>query len=362
MRLAVDVDIPYIENFLEQLSAEFSWDVIKFSDSFLNNKVISECDAIFVRSTSKIDDSLIKDSRISFIGSATSGHDHIDNKYMNWTSSDKKCFVAKGCNAEAVVNYVLTIMSLLISKKEISVNDSVGIVGYGNIGSLLKQKLDMFNIKSYFYDPYINSTKKGCKDNIRDILNCDIVSLHASYSKIGHFPSHHLLNQGNLTDSKLKFLINSSRGEVVDEEYLQNQTTFKYISDVWSNEPYCSKKAINNAYLSTPHIAGYSVQAKKNASTSLIRSFCNFFNINIHIEDSSIKTNVSNFDIPEIDLIENKFPCTFFRDLFDIELCSNNFKHSYLEKGDLFPDIRKSFKHINDYSIYDIEDAARKFN
>ena len=114
MRLAVDVDIPYIENFLEQLSAKFSWDVIKFSDSFLNNKVISECDAIFVRSTSKIDDSLIKDSRISFIGSATSGHDHIDNKYMNWTSSDKKCFVAKGCNAEAVVNYVLTLMSLLI--------------------------------------------------------------------------------------------------------------------------------------------------------------------------------------------------------------------------------------------------------
>ena len=139
MRLAVDVDIPYIENFLEQLSADLSWDVIKFSDSFLNNKVISECDAIFVRSTSKIDDSLIKDSRISFIGSATSGHDHIDNKYMNWTLLDKKCFVAKGCNADAVANYVLTIMSLLISKKEISVMVTFVFLGKENMEFLLKK-------------------------------------------------------------------------------------------------------------------------------------------------------------------------------------------------------------------------------
>ena len=151
MRLAVDIDIPYIETFLEQLSTEFNWDVIKFSDSFLNNKVINECDAIFVRSTSKIDDSLIKDSRISFIGSATSGYDHIESKYMNWNSPDKKCFVARGCNADAVVNFVLTSIAVLISKKELSVNDTVGIVGYGSVGSLLKQRLDMFNIKSFFY-------------------------------------------------------------------------------------------------------------------------------------------------------------------------------------------------------------------
>lgn len=363
MRLAVDIDIPYIETFLEQLSTEFSWDVIKFSDSFLNNKVINECDAIFVRSTSKIDDNLMKGSKISFIGSATSGYDHIDSKYMDWNSIDNKCFVAKGCNADAVVNYVLTSMSLLISKQELSVSDTVGIIGYGNVGSLLKQRLDMFNIKCYFYDPYIDSDEKGCKDDIRDILNCDIVSLHTSYSKSGYFPSHNLLNQENLIDSNLKFLINSSRGEVVDEEYLLSQTMFKYISDVWSNEPDCSKKAINNAYMSTPHIAGYSVQAKKNASISLIKSFCEFFKINIHIDNSSFKTNLSNFDdFPEIDLVENKFPCSFFKDLFDIELCSNNFKHDYLEKGDRFSDIRKSFKHINDYSIYNLEDIARKFN
>tara|TARA_B000000475_G_C15772084_1_gene355686 strand:- start:22 stop:645 length:624 start_codon:yes stop_codon:yes gene_type:complete len=202
----------------------------------------------------------------------------------------------------------------------------------------------------------------GGKDNIKDILNCDIVSLHSSYSKTGLFPSHHLLNQENLLNANLKFLINSSRGEVVDEEFIQNQTMFKYISDVWCNEPYCSKKAINNAYLSTPHIAGYSVQAKKNASQDVIKSFCEFFNINIYLDHSSLEADISIVDIPQIDLAENKFPCKFFKDLFDIELCSNNFKHNYLKKDEHFSDIRKSFKYINDYSIFNLKDTARKFN
>ena len=361
MKIAVDRDIPYIEIFVEQLSNEYGWDVIKFSNSSLNNQLIKDCDAIFVRSTSKIDDNLLKDSKISFIGSATSGYDHIESKYMNWNSPDKKCFVAKGCNADAVVNFVLTSIAVLISKQELSVNDTVGIVGYGNIGSLLKQRLDMFNIKSFFYDPYMDIGLGG-KDNIKDILNCDIVSLHSSYSKTGLFPSHHLLNQENLLNANLKFLINSSRGEVVDEEFIQNQTMFKYISDVWCNEPYCSKKAINNAYLSTPHIAGYSVQAKKNASQDVIKSFCEFFNINIYLDHSSLEADISIVDIPQIDLAENKFPCKFFKDLFDIELCSNNFKHNYLKKDEHFSDIRKSFKYINDYSIFNLKDTARKFN
>ena len=361
MRLAVDAEIPYIEIFLEKISSEYSWDVIKFSDSSLTNKAIKECDAIFIRSTSKIDDNLIKDSQISFIGSATSGYDHIESKYMDWNSSEHKCFVASGCNADAVVNYVLTSIAVLISKQALSVNDTVGIVGYGNVGSLLKHRLDMFNIKSFFYDPYADLGLKG-KDNIKDILNCDVVSLHASYSKTGQFPSHHLLNQQNLMDAKLKFLINTSRGEVVDEEFIQNQTIFKYISDVWSNEPNCSKKAIKNAYLSTPHIAGYSVQAKKNASKDIMKGFCEFFNVNINLDYASIETNISNTFIPEIDLVENKFPCKFFKDLFDIELCSNNFKNNYLEKDGRFSDIRKSFKYINDYSIFNLEDLAGKFN
>ena len=265
MKLAVDKDIPYLDSFLEILANEYKWDIIKFSDSYIVKSFIKNCDAIFIRSTLNINDELIHKSKIRYIGSATSGYDHIDTDLINWDSSEKKCFIAKGCNSDAVVNYVLSAIAFLISNKQFSVSDSVGIIGYGRIGSLLKQKLDMFNIRSSYFDPYINTNDNDSENKLKRILNCDLVSLHCSHSKTGEFPSHNLINEKTMKHANLNFLINSSRGEVVDEEYILNQTIFKYIADVWFNEPVCSKQNINDAYLSTPHIAGYSIQAKKNA-------------------------------------------------------------------------------------------------
>ena len=110
------------------------------------NDMLKDCEAIFIRSTTYIDSDLIENTPIKYIGSATSGFDHIDNNYLNWNSIDRKCFIAKGCNSFAVVNYVLACLGFLIKLKNFSSADSVGIIGYGNIGSLLSKTLDILGL------------------------------------------------------------------------------------------------------------------------------------------------------------------------------------------------------------------------
>ena len=48
----------------------------------LDNSIIKNADVLLVRSVTKVDFSLLKDSKVRFIGSATSGIDHIDTKYL----------------------------------------------------------------------------------------------------------------------------------------------------------------------------------------------------------------------------------------------------------------------------------------
>ena len=353
MKLAIDKDIPYISTFTKELCKKYDWEIFFFKDSDLSNALLKDCDAIFIRSTTYIDSDLIENTSIKYIGSATSGFDHIDNIYLSWNSIDRKCFIAKGCNSFAVVNYVLTCLGYLIKLKKFSTKDRIGIIGYGNIGSLLSKTLNNLDIKNFCYDPY--KSEYHLKKNLKDILNCKVVSIHASYSKEGIYPSYKLINKSCIENCNLKYLINSSRGEIVDEDYVLSNQSINYIADVWTNEPNCSKINIKKALLATPHIAGYSNQAKIRATQELIKSFCNFFKI--HMSNNQIKNTEKLFyDFSNSHNFIDKFPYKFFHQLFDIEKCSKKFKDQLLRKNYRFSDIRKSFKYIDDFSLYNFED------
>ena len=353
MKLAIDKDIPYISTFTKDLCKKYDWEIFFFKDSDLSNDLLKDCEAIFIRSTTYIDSDLIENTPIKYIGSATSGFDHIDNNYLNWNSIDRKCFIAKGCNSFAVVNYVLACLGFLIKLKNFSSADSVGIIGYGNIGSLLSKTLDILSIKNFCYDPY--KSKYNHKKNLKDILNCKVVSVHASYSKEGIHPSYKLINKSSIQDCRLNYLINTSRGEIVDEDYVLNNQSIDYIGDVWTNEPNCSKRNIKKALLATPHIAGYSNQAKIKATQLLLESFCDFFDIDLNANQIR-NTDKLFYDFSNSHNFIDNFPYKFFQQLFDIEQCSKKFKDQLLRKDYKFSDIRKSFKYIDDFSIYNFED------
>ena len=93
--------------------------------------------------------SLLKNTRVKLVGSATAGLDHLDTNYLH--SEEIKWFYSPGCNSSSVVHYVLAAIAHLdkinIISKE---SNTIGIIGCGSIGSKLHLVLNKLNIKSMF--------------------------------------------------------------------------------------------------------------------------------------------------------------------------------------------------------------------
>ena len=137
----VDEQIPIVAT---ALSANF--EVRRFSGRFLTNRdlIDNDASALFVRSTTTVNNELLNGSNVSFVGSATSGIDHIDLDYLN-THSIQFSF-APGSNSQAVCDYVLSILHLL-NKVKSKTPLCVGIVGRGHVGSKVDEALQTMSVK-----------------------------------------------------------------------------------------------------------------------------------------------------------------------------------------------------------------------
>lgn len=77
------------------------------------------------------------------------------------------------------------------------------------------------------------------------------------------------------------FFINSSRGEVVDEEALKKAIPKlgPVIIDTWNHEPNIDLELMDKVAIATPHIAGYSYQGKQNGTAAAVRAVAHYFGI-----------------------------------------------------------------------------------
>ena len=71
----------------------------------INNSLIKNTDILLVRSVTKVNELLLKNSNLKFLGSATSGVDHIDIDYLK--SSKIYFSYSPGSNSQSVAEYVL---------------------------------------------------------------------------------------------------------------------------------------------------------------------------------------------------------------------------------------------------------------
>ena len=340
MKLLVDNKIPFFREYLKKIKNHDQFIIKYFDDDNLENDDCLNADALFIRSTTRVNSELLANSPIKFIGSATSGYDHFDNNILN--NSKYSTYVASGCNASAVVNWVLSCIGLLVFKKVISRNRMLGIIGYGNVGKLLSKILGNLNIKHKIYDPYLDL------GNINDIKDCEVVSIHASYSKIGKFPSHELINSDFLNGTSAKVIINSARGEIIDEDSILNSDIL-YLSDVFKGEPSPNTELISKCFIATPHIAGYSIQAKHNGTIMILKNFCETKNLDNDLMDLSKVMEIKNLQPLEDDYISNGYPVSFFKNLIDVEQISIDFKESFLKKDIPFNNIRNDYELRNDF-------------
>jgi erythronate-4-phosphate dehydrogenase len=275
MNIIVDENISYAPEAFSQFG-----NVSVIHGREINNNLLKNADALIVRSITKVDENLLKGTPVKFVGTATIGTDHIDLKYLD----SKGIFFsgAKGCNADAVTEYVFTaVIKLLNGNSSALKGKSIGIVGTGNIGSRIARIAGAIGMKVLKNDPPLQR-KSGAADFVplNEIYNCDIITLHVPLNKDGIDKTVHLFDRENLNilnDNVI--LINASRGPVVDNTALAeavDKKSIRAVLDVWENEPDINTAMLERVKLASPHIAGYSLEGKVNGTVIIYKALCKF--------------------------------------------------------------------------------------
>ncbi|HJT84720.1 MAG TPA: D-2-hydroxyacid dehydrogenase [Nitrososphaeraceae archaeon] len=263
--------------------------------SILNSDLISEVenyDVIIVRSRTKITSDVIsKAKNAKIIARVGVGLDNIDvesaTKYnIEVINSPESAINAVG---ELVIGLMLSMARNLMSadremkrgnwiKKELTGIELrgkyLGIVGVGNIGRNLARLARAFRMNIIGYDTFpiksdfIKEVGMITTDFNTLISSSDFISCHVPYS----LETKHMFNSSSFSKMKpTAFFINSSRGEVVDENSLYDALITKKIAgaalDVFENEPPTNKKLIELPNLiCTPHIGAQTYESQDLAS------------------------------------------------------------------------------------------------
>lgn len=295
MNILADKAMPYWEECFRPLGR-----VETFSAGALNEKdrsteldpqlaaYLPEVDCLLVRSTTKVDDALLaKMPNVRFIATATAGVDHFDIQALE--ARNISWYAAGGCNAQAVAQYVVcALLHLAQQDKFLIVNKSVGIVGHGNVGSRVAKVLRALGADVLIYDPpqqrALQAKSTISYAEFSDILQADIICVHAPLNSHKDFPSYHLFDEQVLAGlNSEQYIINAGRGEVIDNLALlaqfqadkkHNRNSVNVVLDVWENEPHINTALIPNLRLASAHIAGHTLDGKARGTVMLYEQLC----------------------------------------------------------------------------------------
>lgn len=163
---------------------------------------------------------------------------------------------------------------------------TLGIIGYGNIGSQVSVLAEAFGMKVLFYDVETKLPLGNASDarTLKDLLkSSDVITLHVPETA----QTKNLLNKNTLKHIKKgAILINYARGEVVDLEVLANAIKNKQVAgaavDVFPVEPEKNGEhfesplqGLSNVIL-TPHIGGSTEEAQQNIGEDVSNKLLNF--------------------------------------------------------------------------------------
>lgn len=356
MKIVADENVA----FAEEAFSKFG-DVRLMQGREIDQSVLKDADALIVRSITKIDKALLEGASVSFVGTATIGIDHVDLDYLNDRSIGFAD--AKGCNADAVAEYVFTALFAAAVKQKISVKDkTIGVVGVGNIGSRIVKLAEAYGMKVLMNDP--PRQKKELNTAfvpLEEILSADIITIHTPLTYEGDDKTFHLFNRSNLVHLKEGMIfINASRGEVVDNAALSNLLDEKkptVILDVWENEPNIDKGLIKKVLFATPHVAGYSLEGKINGTKMMVEAMNKFFNKNILWQPELPQCENSEIEILQASSSEAVLH-SIFNKIYNIEEDSKPLKIFFGDKesrGKYFDLLRKEYPLRREFTNYSIK-------
>ncbi len=264
----------------------------------LTAKDLNYIDILLIRSGTRVDPALLDGTPVQFIASATVGTDHVDKAYLK--SRDLPFYHAPGCNAESVVEYVLSALYAVAARKKTALEGkTVGIVGAGNIGGRLAERLPALGMRVLVNDPpqFDDQAAKSQPFPVVSLdtllAESDIVTTHTPLTKAGPHATYHLLDKAQLLHMKPDaWLVNAARGAIVSnaalKEVLLTGHLGAVILDVWEGEPEIDTELLKLVDVATPHIAGHSYEGKVNGTIQIYEAFTQHYGVDGGWDPASI--------------------------------------------------------------------------
>ena len=271
-------------------------------------ELIPDMDALIVRNNTLVNETILSASKqLKVIGRLGVGLNNINVELCK--KKNITIIPATGANTVSVAEYVISCM-LLLSRKVFNAtksvvagdwprtkfmhglelyNQTLGIIGLGSIGKAVATRAKSFDMNIISYDPLIKETNSEFSyiqmKSLEEIFTqSDIITLHIPLNA----DTKNLINKDKIQLMKKgSILINTSRGEVVDEnaviESLKSHHLGGAALDVFNQEPLTKENAnkfkdISNL-ICTPHISGLSKQANKRVSSMIANSVMKFFSL-----------------------------------------------------------------------------------
>jgi len=283
--------------------------------------IIKEYDGLVVRSATTVTADIIEAaSNLKVIGRAGVGVDNIDVQ-----AATKRGIVVMntpGGNSMAAAEHTIALMFAIsrnVSQAAVSMwekkwekkrftgaevfNKTLGVIGLGNIGSIVAERGLGLKMKVIAYDPYISTdlaAQKGIELVSLDDLfaRADIITVHVPKSK----ETANLINATVI--SKMKdgvMVINCARGGIVDEKALAEACRSGKIRaaavDVFTQEPPPPDNPLLGVenIVCTPHLGAATSEAQENVAIAIAHQIVAYLTegtiinaINVHSVDSQI--------------------------------------------------------------------------
>ncbi len=296
-RPRVVVADPIAEEGLELLRPHADVRVVAGKGESALREALGEAEALLVRSETRVTPALLAAApRLRVIGRAGAGVDTIDVP----AATERGIVVvnAPGGNAVAAGEHALALMFALarrVAAADASMKrgewsrskyvgleltgKTLGLVGFGRVGSEVGKRALGLEMRVLVYDPYVPSEhlrRSGFEPRELDELlaEADFVSLHVPLTEA----TRGLIGKERLASMRAgAFLVNCARGGLVDQDALIRALDGGHIAgagvDVWPQEPVGPDDPLarHPKVVATPHLGASTVEAQTNVAVQVVQ-------------------------------------------------------------------------------------------
>jgi D-3-phosphoglycerate dehydrogenase len=251
---------------------------------------IKDADALIVRSATKVTKELISHAqKLRVVARAGVGLDNVDVQACE--AKKIKVINTPGASANAVAELAIGLMisslrnvqkahfqmkNKIWDKTSLTGNEiagkTLGVIGFGRIGSMVAEKAHALGMGIIAFDPRPKETKNVKFVSLDELFKtADVITLHVALSE----ETKNLIGKENIAKMKNGVcIINTSRGEVVDEDALYEACKSKKVAcaalDVYKIEPYTGKLLELDNVFFTPHIGAGTKEAQMRIGKELV--------------------------------------------------------------------------------------------